>query len=310
MVDRSGLLPELRRFLEAQDLSPFVDIFTVAPADERASSEIRLRELWGEKQPVAQIEELSYRSAGHHIRARLYRPTAADGTILFIHGGGWVVGSLDTHDGSARALANAAAANVLSIEYRKGPEHPFPAAVEDVNAALDWLLAEGKGMGLDTARLIVCGESAGGTLAAVLARHARDRGITLAGVALIYPPTDSRMGSQSYRDFKTGYYLAADGMAWFYSHYLAEEHAAHPDASPLLATDLARLPPTYIVTAEFDPLRDEGRAYAGRLIEAGNDVTYREVRGAVHGLWVMNSLGPATADMIGGVARWCRTIWQ
>ena len=144
----------------------------------------------------------------------------------------------------------------------------------------------------------------------MLARHARDRGIALGGVALVYPPTDSRMGSSSYEDFAAGYYLAARGMAWFYHHYLPAEHADHPDASPLLATDLSGLPPTYIVTAEFDPLRDEGRAYAARLIEAGNDVTFREVRGAVHGLFVMNSLGPATADLISGVARWCRAIWQ
>jgi acetyl esterase len=310
MVDRSGLLPELRDFLERQDLLPQRSIFEVSPEEQRAASEADLPDLWGEKQGCEAIEELSYASHGHTIRARLYRPRAADGTILFIHGGGWVVGSLDTHDGSARALANAAAANVLSIEYRKGPEHPFPAAVADVNTALDWLRADGAHMGLDTSRIILCGESAGGTLAAVLARHARDRGIPLAGAALVYPPTDTAMGSTSYRDFASGYYLLADAMVWFYGHYLPPEHAAHPDASPVRATDLAGLPPTYIATAEFDPLRDEGRDYASRLIAAGNDVTYREIKGGVHGLWLMNALGPATAEMIGGVADWCRSIWR
>ena len=293
MVDRSGLRPELRRMLDELDLLPPVDIFDVAPADERAASEIRLADLWGPKEDVAGIEDLTYTSAGHRIRARLYRPDDAIGTILFIHGGGWVVGSLDTHDGSARALANATPANVLSIEYRKGPEHPFPDAVTDVNAALDWLLAKGAALGLDTTRIVLCGESAGGTLAAVLARHARDRGITLAGQALIYPPTDARMGSASYRTAATGYYLAARSMEWFYHHYLPGEQVVHPDASPLLAENLAGLPPAYVVTAEFDPLRDEGRAYAARLIEAGNDVTYREMRGAIHGLWVMNAISLA-----------------
>ncbi len=311
MIDRSGLLPELRQYLDRLDLlPPGKPILEVAPVDERANSEVNLRELWGEPQPIERIDELTYVSHGHTLRARLYRPAGADGTILFIHGGGWVVGSLDTHDGSARALAHQARANLLSIEYRKGPEHPFPAAVEDVDTALDWLIAEGARLGLDTSRLVVAGESAGGTLAAVLARHARDRGVAVAGYALVYPPTDARMGTQSYRDFATGYYLIADAMVWFYRHYLPPEHLTHPDASPVLATDLAGLPPTYIVTAEFDPLRDEGRAYAARLIEAGNDVTYREIKGAVHGLWVMNGVGPATSDMIGGVARWCRGLWD
>jgi acetyl esterase len=310
MVDRSGLLPELRDFLERLDRLPQRSIFEISPEEQRGLSEADLPGLWGEKQGCESIEELSYASHGYAIRARLYRPKDADGTILFIHGGGWVVGSLDTHDGPARALANAAAANVLSIEYRKGPEHPFPAAVEDVKAALNWLMADGAGMGLDTSRIILCGESAGGTLAAALARHARSRRIPLAGAALVYPPTDAAMGSTSYRDFASGYYLLADAMVWFYRHYLPPDHAAHPDASPVLATDLAGLPPTYIVTAEFDPLRDEGRAYASRLIEAGNDVTYREVKGGVHGLWLMNALGQATAQMIGGVADWCRAVWR
>lgn len=309
-VDRSGLRPELRQMLEELDTLPPVDIFTVAPADERVSSETRLNELWGPREEVARIDELTYRSEGHDIRARLYRAAGARGTILFIHGGGWVVGSLETHDGSARALANRTPANLLSIEYRKGPEHPFPAAVTDVKAALRWLLADEARLGLDTSRLVLCGESAGATLAAVLARHARDEGIALAGAALVYPPTDARMNTESYRAFARGYYLSADAMAWFYGHYLPVAQRSHPDASPLLAADLAGLPPTYLVTAEFDPLRDEGRAYAEKLIAAGNDVTYREMKGAVHGLWVMNSLGPATGDMIGGVADWIAARWR
>lgn len=309
MVDRSRLRPELKAYLEKLDLLPAVDIFTVDPVDERAGSEDRLGEIWGEKAHVDRIEELTYTSEGHTIRARLYRPAGAEGTILFLHGGGWVVGSLDTHDGSARALANATPANVLSVEYRKGPEHPFPAAVTDVNAALDWLIRDGAAMGLDTSRIVLCGESAGGTLAAVLARHARDRGIALAGQALVYPPTDGRMGAQSYADNAAGYYLSADAMTWFYSHYLPAAHREHPDASPVLAPDLAGLAPAYLVTAEFDPLRDEGRAYAARLVEAGNDVTFREMKGTVHGLWVMNAITPATADMIGGVAEWIARRW-
>jgi acetyl esterase len=310
MADRSRLRPELRHYLDELDTQPATDIYTVDPVDERVAAEGRLKTLWGPPAPVTAIEELTYTSEGHRIRARLYRPAGARGTILFIHGGGWVVGSLDTHDGAARALANATPANVLSVEYRKGPEHPFPAAVTDVNAALDWLIAEGAKLGLDTSRIVICGESAGGTLAATLARHARDRGIALAGQALIYPPTDGRMGSQSYKDNAAGYYLSADAMRWFYGHYLPEPQRAHPDASPILATDLVGLAPVYLATTEFDPLRDEGRAYAARLVEAGNDVTFREFAGTVHGLWVMNAITPATAELIGDAAAWIASRWR
>lgn len=308
MADRSGLRPELREMLEALDRLPPVDIFTVAPADERIASETRLRDLWGPKEEVARIDDLTYESEGHDLRARIYRPKdAAAGTILFIHGGGWVVGSLDTHDGSARALANASRTNVVSIEYRKGPEHPFPAAVTDVHAALRWLVASGPDeLSLDVAQIVIVGESAGGTLAAGLARRARDNAIPIAGVALVYPPTDARMASNSYGVFAEGYYLAARAMAWFYHHYLPAGQQQNPDASPVLADDLANLPPTLVVTAEFDPLRDEGRAYAARLVEAGNDVSFREIAGAIHGIWVMNGKTAATREIIGCVADWSR----
>jgi acetyl esterase len=308
MVDRSGLRDELRRMLEDLEKEPAVDIFTIAPVDERAASESRLRDLWGQKVEVDRIEDLTFPSAGHSINVRLYCPAGATGTILFIHGGGWVVGSIETHDGPARALAHAAAANVVSIEYRKAPEHPFPAAVVDVDAGLDWLLSNGEAMGLDTGRLVVVGESAGGTLAAVLARHARDRGIELAGAALVYPPTDASMSSGSYRDYAEGYYLSARAMAWFYHHYLDGGAVGHPDASPVRARDLAKLPPTLVITAEFDPLRDEGRAYAARLIESGNNVTYVEVPGAIHGIWVMNDKTQATREIIGIVAGWSQAL--
>jgi acetyl esterase len=308
MVDRSGLRPELREMLEALDELPPVDIFTVAPTEERVASEARLRDLWGPKEHVERVEDLTYRSEGHELAARIYRPRdPSAGTILFIHGGGWVVGSIETHDGSARALANASRYNVVSISYRKGPEHPFPAAVADVLSALRWLTsAGGVGLGLDTSRIVVVGESAGGTLAAGLSRLARDNDIPLTGVALVYPPTDARMTSRSYSSFAEGFYLSARAMAWFYHHYLPANQQHHPDASPVLTDDLSGLPPTLVVTAEFDPLRDEGRAYAARLIEAGNDVSFREIRGAIHGIWVMNGKTGAAREIICTVADWTR----
>jgi len=307
--DRSGLLPELRLMLEAADAGPPVDFSTLPAAAERAASEERIKAAWGPLDPVDAVEELTFASAGHTIRARLYRRNDARGTVLFIHGGGWVLGSIDTHDGSARALAKATPANVLSIEYRKAPEHRFPAAVIDVNAGLDYLISNAERLRLDITRLVVCGESAGGNLAAVLARHARDRGIALAGQVLIYPVTDTSMASRSYGDFAEGFYLAAAAMDWFIGHYLGNENRDHPDAAPLRAPDLAALPPAFVATAAFDPLRDEGRAYAARLIEAGNDVTYREVAGVVHGVWVMNADTPAAKQLIAEAADWIRARW-
>ena len=309
-IDRSGLLPELRKLLKAVDAAGLPSLDQQTPEEARASSEESIPGLWGALEPVAAIEDLWLDTPGAKLKARLYRRAGATGTILFFHGGGWVLGSIETHDGGCRMLANATPANVLSVEYRKGPEHPFPAAVIDSDASLDWLLANGAELGLDTTQIVVAGESAGATLATVVARHARDRGIQLAGQALVYPPTDPRMNNESYRMNARGFNLTAAAMDWFYRHYVGPADRENPDAAPLLARDLAGVAPTYLIAAEFDPLRDEDRAYAARLIEAGNDVTYREMKGVVHGLWVMNSLGPATADMIGGVARWIASRWR
>lgn len=303
-VDRSGLLPELRALLEAAEASGATTLDQQTPPEARADSEIGIPKLWGPLEPVDRTEELVLETPAAALRARLYRPKAAKGTVLFFHGGGWVIGSIDTHDGACRMLANATPVNVLSVDYRKGPEHPFPAAVIDADASLDWLLANGPALGLDVSNIIVAGESAGATLATVVAVHARDRGVHLCGQALVYPPTDPRMGSASYEQNARGFNLTRAAMAWFYRYYVAEADRTHPDAAPLLAPDLSRLPPSLVVAAEFDPLRDENRSYAARLIEAGNDVSYVEMPGVVHGVWVMNAVTPAAGDMIRVVAGW------
>jgi acetyl esterase len=303
-IDRTGLRPELRGLMEAVDAAGLPSLDRMTPAEGRESSEAGIPALWGDLEPVAAIEDLEIETPAASLPARLYRPAKARGTVLFFHGGGWVIGSLATHDGGCRLLANATPANILSVEYRKGPEHPFPAAVIDADASLDWLVANGARLGLDTNAIVVAGESAGATLAAVVARHARDRDVSLAGQALIYPPTDSRMDTPSYRDNAIGFNLTRAAMRWFYDHYVNSADRGHPDAAPLLASDLARLAPAYLVTVEFDPLRDEGRAYAARLIEAGNDVTYVERPGLLHGVWVMNAVTPATGEMVRATARW------
>ena len=292
--------------LEALDGLPPVDFTTLPPALERAGSEERLGALKGEIEPVSRIDNLTFPSDGEAIPVRIYRPAGAAGTVLFIHGGGWVVGSLDTHDNSCRILANTAKCNVVSVGYRKAPEHRFPAGVNDVKAGLDWLLRETATLDLDVANLVLCGESAGGNLAAVLAIHARDRGIKLAGQALIYPVIDTNMDSESYRRFANGFYLSAGAMNWFITHYAAPADRTHPDIVPLNAATLSGLAPALITTADHDPLRDEGRAYAAALIAAGVDTTFIEIPGAVHGLWVMNAITPASRELIERTAEWIR----
>jgi acetyl esterase len=290
--------------MESVDAAGLPTLDRMTPAEARASAEAGIPGLWGQLERVPSITDLDLETPMARLPARLYRPATPRGTVLFLHGGGWVIGSLATHDGGCRMLANAIPANVLSIEYRKGPEYPFPAAVVDADASLDWLLANGARLRVDTSTIVVAGESAGATLAAVVARHARDRGISLAGQALIYPPTDPRMNTRSYNDNANGVNLTRAAMRWFYDHYVNGDDRAHPDAAPLMAGDLERLAPAYLVTVEFDPLRDEGRAYAARLIEAGNDVTYVEWPGLLHGVWVMNAVTPATGEVIGATARW------
>jgi acetyl esterase len=306
-VERGGLRPELRRMLEELDREPPPTPDELTPEARRITSERNLPGLWGELEAVERIDEIVVRTGNATLRARVYRPKAARGTVLFLHGGGWALGSLDTHEGPTRRLANEAACNILSLEYRKGPEHPFPAAVNDVNAGLDWLVRNGPEIGLDTQRIVIAGESAGANLAAVLARHARDRQIALAGQLLIYPVADTGLDTPSYREFAEGFYLTAESMRWFVDQYFADvRHAAHPDAAPLRADDLGRLAPAFVVTAQFDPLRDEGRAYAARLIEAGNNVTYVEWPGVVHGFWLMNAITPAATEVIAAAADWVR----
>jgi acetyl esterase len=283
-----------------------VDFSTLDPVVERAASEIRLRDLAGSPEPVAAIEECTFNSDGAEIPARVYRPAGAVNTVMFIHGGGWVVGSLNTHDCSCRMLANRTGQNVVSIGYRKAPEHRFPAGVRDCKAGLDWLLRDGGSIGLDTGRLVISGESAGGNLAAVLAIHARDRGIPLAGQALISPVISTDMASESYRQFDSGYFLGAAAMAWFIRHYADPSDLAHPDIVPLRAKTLDGLAPAFLATMDHDPLRDEGRAYAAALVSAGIDTTFVEFAGAVHGVWVMNGVSSAGRELIERTAAWIR----
>jgi len=227
------------------------------------------------------------------IPVRVYTPdgTAPLPLLVYFHGGGWVLGGIETHDATCRELANGAECVVVSVDYRLAPEHKFPAAAEDCFAATRWVAAHAAELGADAQRLAVGGDSAGGNLAAVVAQMARDRGgPRLVFQLLIYPATMAAFDTASYRDNAEGYLLTTADMRWFWDHYLARSNdAANPYASPLMGT-LTGVPPALVVTAEFDPLRDEGEQYARRLQEAGVATRLSRYDGMIHGFFGMTQM--------------------
>jgi acetyl esterase len=264
----------------------------------------------GSPQPVGAVEDRTLPGPGGAVPVRVYRPEGAGPfpAIAYFHGGGFVIGSLDTHDGTCRALCNASGCMVVSVDYRLAPEHRFPAAPEDCYAALRFLGERGAEIGADPRRLAVAGDSAGGNLAAVTALLARERrGPPLRFQLLVYPVADRRFDTPSYRDNGEGYFLTTQTMRWFWEQYLdSAAQGDDPLASPLRAKELAGLPQALVITAEFDPLRDEGEAYAARLREAGVLTELRRYDGQIHGFFSMFDVledGRAAVQHAGAVLR-------
>ena len=260
---------------------------TIGAAEARLLFNAGRKVLAPDPMPVAETRDLAIPGPGGPIPARLYRATATGNlpVLVFFHGGGWVVGDIESHDTGCRHLANRAECAVVSVDYRLAPEHKFPAAVEDCLAATAWVAGNAAALGIDAGRLAVGGDSAGGNLAAVVTLLARDHGTPRIGhQLLIYPATDAAMRHESMARFAEGYVLTRSTMRWFYEQYLrAPADAADWQASPLAAPDLSGLPPAFVLTAGYDPLCDEGDAYAARLAAAGVAVTHRRFAGQVHG---------------------------
>jgi acetyl esterase len=288
---------------------------TVGAVEARALYKAGRNVLAPDPMPVAETRDLTMPGpGGAPVPLRLYRSTAGGAlpVLVFFHGGGWVVGDIDTHDTVCRHLAVAGGCAVVSVDYRMGPEDKFPAAVDDCLAATEWVAAHPGALGIDPARIAVGGDSAGGNLAAVVSLQARDRGAPrLSSQLLIYPATDARMGHPSVEQFAEGYLLTRSTMRWFYEQYLREPgEAADWRVSPLLAPDLAGVAPAFVITAGYDPLCDEGAAYARRLETSGVIVRQHRFDDQIHGFASNGKIIRAAAGALDEAADFLKANWR
>ena len=248
---------------------------------------------------LPRVEDLTCPGPASTIPLRLYAPDpdAALPVVVYFHGGGWVIGDIESHDTICRKLAQASGCTVISVDYRLAPEHRFPCAPEDCHAVASWVADNGSRLNVDSARLAVAGDSAGGNLTAVTALLARDRGgPAIAFQLMVYPVIDATMSFPSYKENAEGYLLSAADMVWFYENYV-DDDVDRKDwmLSPLYAPDLSGLPPALVITAEFDPLRDEGEAYADALQQAGVEARSSRYDGMTHGFFGLEVVVPAAA---------------
>ena len=315
VVDGRTLDGRTQWLLQLLARSGQVPAHRMSVAEGRADYDAFLPMLSGRPAPIGEIVDRTIdapAAAGEarRMRIRIYRPAGAVArllpTILYFHGGGWVVGSLEGYDLVCRYICARTGCAVAAIDYRLAPEHKFPAAIDDAVAAFRWLSGEATALGLDPARIVVAGDSAGGTIATVLARLVRDDPHPPCLQWLFYPVTDLAMNAPSYTSCGKGFLLSKADMEWARGHYLTgPDEIADPRASPLHADDLAGMAPALIYTAGFDPLRDEGKAYADRLTAAGVKTIHREFESLIHGFIGMRGAIQAAAramdDMVAGL---------
>jgi acetyl esterase len=299
------LNPQLRAFLDEVAAAGLPKLNELTPAEGRQQARDGL-ELIGAGPDVSVVENFTIPTGAGEMRGRRYEPARPAGTVLWIHGGGWVICDLDTHDAMCRMLALASGFRVIGIDYRRAPEDPFPAPLDDAWDALSWVAAHH-----DDGPLVLGGDSAGGNLAAVCTHRARDRaGPAIALQVLVYPVTDHDFATDSYRAHGSGRdtFLTTDEMIWFWNQYAPDKMAReNPEMSPLRAASLSGLPPAIVVTAEYDPLRDEGLAYVERLREAGNEVIHHHYDDMVHAFFSFVNAIPRGNDAVAQVGREIRT---
>lgn len=298
----TGLDPQIARVLARMPAASRADVDVT---EARRASRARAQVLPLEIAPVDNVTDRAFRTTAGDTAVRIYAGAGSSLPVLvYLHGGGWVVGDLDGPDALCRTLADRANCMVVSVDYPLAPEHKFPAALEASYGVVGWVRDQARELGADPERIAVGGESAGGNLAAAIAQVSRDRGgPALSFQLLITPALDHAFDTASYLRNAEGYGLTRREMMWWWSQYLARDlDGADPYASPLRATDLRGLPPALIVTAQFDPLRDEGRAYARRLAAAGVAVDHRDYQGAVHGFLSMAGEVDCARDAVAEIA--------
>ena len=282
--------PQLQAMRDQRERDSVPPLYAMSLADARAADLASIQASGGEPEAVYEVTNLTIPGPGGELPLRLYRPAAGRPlpALLYFFGGGWVLGTIDTADGVSRALANASGALVVVAGYRLAPEHPFPAAIDDCYAAVHWVAGHSAEIGADPSRLAVGGDSAGGNLAAAATLLARADGLALAGQLLVYPNTDQLADDERDDGADDPFLFNRRSVAWYRQHYLRDPgDAASPLASPLRAESLAGLPPALVITAEYDPLRDQGEAYARRLADEGVAVSLSRYPGMAHGFFTM-----------------------
>lgn len=285
-----ALDPQVKALLDAMAANPAPKLTELPVAQGREMYRGMAATLDLQGVPIGKVEDRHIPGPAGEIPVRIYTPVAAGSdalpVLVYFHGGGWVIGDLETHDALCRTFANEAGVKVVAVDYRLAPEHVFPAAVDDCYAAVKWVEENGGAIGIDVTRIAVAGDSAGGNLAAVVSQIAKaEKGPKIAFQLLIYPVTDTDVDTGSYKANAEGYLLERDGMIWFFDHYLKGADRNDPRVAPLKAESLSGLPQAYVVTAGFDPLRDEGRAYADALKAAGVKTEHVNYDGMVHGFF-------------------------
>lgn len=290
--DRRELHPQARGLLERIAASGLPPVHAQSPDEARQSFVARRRITQPDPPPLPLVKDLSIPGPRGALAVRLYRPDVSPALLpclVYFHGGGWVIGGLDSHDVLCRQLALGSGCAVVSVDYALAPEYPFPAAVEDCLAATRWVRTNAQSLGIDPMRMGVGGDSAGGTLATVVAIASRELdGPPLAWQMLVYPTTDQRRVTASHRTNASGFLLTAESLRWYHDHYLGGTlHDGDWRASPLSCPDLRGLPPALVLVAGFDPLRDEGIRYAQALDEAGNRATLVSFERQIHGFVTM-----------------------
>jgi len=296
--------PQVAAILEQMKAAPPVEALSVPDARRSGFDFLALQ---GEPEPVAEVVHRFITGPTADLPLRIYYPEATSSdprpALILFHGSGWVICNLDVNDVPARALANRTGCIVVAVNYQKAPEHPFPAPLDDCYATLTWVHDNAAELGVDPSRIAVGCDSSGGNLAAATCLKARAAGgPAIAFQLLVYPPLIAETSSATYEEFAVGYGLQRASMEWFWNHYVGDGDPKDPLVSPLLADDLQGLPPAFIATAEYDPLRDDGEQYAHRLQAAGVAVELKRYEGVIHAFYLMDGVIDRARDLFDDAA--------